>query len=57
MIGIFGGTFNPIHTGHCRSAIELIDCLGLEKMHVVPCGLPPHRETPKVDAVQRLAMV
>ena len=57
MIGIFGGTFNPIHHGHLRSALEMVELLGLYKLHIVPCGIPPHRETPQVGAQQRLAML
>lgn len=57
MIGIFGGTFNPIHHGHLRSALEMVELLGLTKLHIVPCGIPPHRETPQVGAEQRLAML
>jgi len=57
MIGLFGGTFNPIHWGHIRTAAKLKKTLNIEKMILMPCGLPPHREKPDVDAPTRLAMV
>ncbi|HEY7775152.1 MAG TPA: nicotinate-nicotinamide nucleotide adenylyltransferase, partial [Kineobactrum sp.] len=56
-IAVFGGTFNPIHYGHLRSAIELVDLLGLERLHLMPCALPPHREVPGCPAVRRADMV
>lgn len=42
-IGIFGGTFNPIHYGHLRSAEEAREALGLDQIVFVPCFLPPHK--------------
>jgi len=57
MIGILGGTFNPIHFGHLRPALELVEVLRLDHLRLIPCGLPPHREAPHVGAQQRLAMV
>lgn len=56
-IGLFGGTFDPVHIGHLRTALELRDHLRLDAMHLVPCADPPHRETPRIPAVQRLAML
>lgn len=55
--GIFGGTYNPVHWGHVRTASEIASALGLEKMLMVPCGLPPHREQPQVSAETRLEML
>lgn len=43
-IGIFGGTFNPIHLGHLRAAEEVREALDLEKVLFVPSHLPPHKE-------------
>jgi nicotinate-nucleotide adenylyltransferase len=56
-IGVFGGTFDPIHYGHLRTAYELLRKLRLSEVRFLPCGLPPHREAPVADAQQRLAMV
>lgn len=43
-LGIFGGTFNPIHLGHLRVAEEVRETLELEKILFVPSYLPPHKE-------------
>jgi nicotinate-nucleotide adenylyltransferase len=56
VIGILGGTFDPVHVGHLRVAIELREALALDEVRLVPCGVPPHRGTPAVTAVHRLAM-
>jgi len=41
--GIFGGTFNPVHYGHLRSAEEAREALDLDRIVFVPCFLPPHK--------------
>ncbi len=56
-LGLFGGTFDPIHFGHLRLAEEAIAHLGLGGVRWIPAGNPPHRGTPQVTAAQRLAMV
>jgi nicotinate-nucleotide adenylyltransferase len=43
-VGLFGGTFNPIHVGHLRVAEEALRQLGLAKVVFLPTGRPPHRE-------------
>ena len=57
MIGIFGGTFDPIHYGHLRTALELTQQIGLTRVHFVPCASPPHRAAPMIDGKLRLRMV
>lgn len=52
-----GGTFDPIHIGHLRSAIELREILSLDTVHMVVNRMPPHRQAPGVTPEDRLAMV
>ena len=56
-IGLFGGTFDPVHYGHLRTGFELMQALGLAEMRYIPAGRPPHRDQPLADAALRLAMV
>ena len=42
-IGIFGGTFNPIHCGHLRSAEEVREAFSLDRVYFVPSARPPHK--------------
>ncbi|MFT4767144.1 MAG: nicotinate-nucleotide adenylyltransferase [Glaciecola sp.] len=56
-MAVFGGTFNPIHFGHLRSALELLESLELAQLRFMPASEPPHREAPEVSAEHRAAMV
>jgi nicotinate-nucleotide adenylyltransferase len=60
-VGVFGGTFNPIHVGHLWAAEEVAEALGLERVIFVPSAAPPHkaerRDDPIAPAEQRLAWV
>jgi len=57
MIGLLGGTFDPIHFGHLRFAEELAEALALSELRLVPAGRPPHRQAPHAAAAHRAAMV
>ncbi|MFA7095247.1 MAG: nicotinate-nucleotide adenylyltransferase [Gammaproteobacteria bacterium] len=57
MIGIFGGTFDPVHHGHLRAALELLQDLELSELRLIPSRIPPHRGTPGATPEQRLAML
>lgn len=57
VIGIFGGTFDPIHQGHVQCALQVHQQCPLEHIRLMPCHLPPHRATPGVSAQQRADMV
>ena len=56
-MGIFGGTFDPIHYGHLRTAFEMLQALRFDEVRFMPCGSPPHREAPVASAELRLQMV
>lgn len=57
-IGLFGGTFNPIHMGHLRGAEEIREAFSLEEVVFIPAALPPHKVTEKLmEAHHRLEMV
>lgn len=58
MIGVMGGTFDPIHVGHLVIAEEAREALGLDRVLFVPAGVPPHKPAGEVTPVEhRLAMV
>jgi nicotinate-nucleotide adenylyltransferase len=56
-VGILGGTFDPVHIGHLRSALEVAEFMQLDELRLIPAARPPHRSTPQVGAAERLALV
>lgn len=54
---IYGGTFDPIHHGHLRLALEVCDALNVARINLVPCHIPPHRGDTGADSGQRLALI
>jgi nicotinate-nucleotide adenylyltransferase len=57
-LGVFGGTFDPIHVGHLDCAAAARDALGLDEIVFVPSHIPPHRSTDtRATGFQRFAMV
>lgn len=56
-VGIFGGTFDPIHYGHLRTAFEMLQALRFEEVRFVPSGDPPHRGKTYASAPVRMQMV
>jgi nicotinate-nucleotide adenylyltransferase len=57
LIGINGGTFDPIHFGHLRSALEVLMHLNLDEVKFIPSFQPVHKDCPEVSAVHRCEMV
>lgn len=56
-IGLLGGTFDPVHNGHLRLAVELYERLNLAEVRFIPSAYPPHRDQPVASAQLRLKMV
>jgi len=56
-IGIFGGTFNPIHKAHFELAIEFIESFSLDKLYVIPNNIPPLKNSHGVSGGDRLKML
>ena len=56
-IGVFGGTFDPVHYGHLRSAFEMLQALDFEEVRFIPCSDPPHRGVTYATAAQRYRLV
>jgi nicotinate-nucleotide adenylyltransferase len=57
MICILGGTFDPVHFGHLRTALDVQQALGIPRLHLLPCRVPPHRPEPQLPASGRLQLL
>jgi nicotinate-nucleotide adenylyltransferase len=57
MIGVLGGTFDPIHYGHLRTALDVMESAGLEEVRFIPLYQAVHREQPEVTGEVRLRMI
>jgi nicotinate-nucleotide adenylyltransferase len=57
MIGVLGGTFDPVHIAHLRCALEVQQSLRLSEVRLIPSRQPPHRDPPFATPDQRLAML
>ena len=59
-IGLFGGTFDPVHWGHLRSAEEVSETFGLDRLYFIPTSIPPHKRgqttTPASDRLQMVRL-
>jgi len=56
-IGLYGGTFDPIHLAHLQAALEAAEQARLDEVRLLPCANPPHRTAPAASAAHRLAML
>ena len=56
-IGLLGGAFDPVHTGHIHMALDCIKTLDLEEVRFIPAHIPPHKAATAAPPSQRLAML
>jgi len=57
LVGIFGGSFDPVHHGHLRSMVELDEALSLDQLRLMPNRQSPLKDQPGASSEQRLAML
>lgn len=56
-MGVYGGSFDPVHFGHLRTALEVRLQLALDELRFIPSGDPPHKAGPKASAADRIRML
>lgn len=56
-IGMLGGTFDPVHFGHLRTALDVVEQLQLDQLRLIPCTRSPHRQAPVASGPQRRLML
>ena len=49
-VGLLGGSFNPVHNGHLRLAVEALEQMGLDRVELVPAFIPPHKDQQAVHS-------
>ena len=57
MIGIYGGSFDPVHLGHLKTATSIKNELGIERLFLLPCYQPVHKQSLNYSSEQRLEML
>lgn len=57
LVACFGGTFDPVHNGHLQAAREVGQRADCREVRLIPCHVPPHRETPSATPAARVAML
>tara|TARA_Y100000590_G_scaffold223407_1_gene252714 strand:+ start:9468 stop:10130 length:663 start_codon:yes stop_codon:yes gene_type:complete len=57
LVGIFGGTFDPVHNGHTETIRSLLNLITFKEIRVIPNGIPPHRPSVIASTSERLQMV
>ena len=57
LVGIFGGSFDPVHHGHLRTLVDLEEALGFDQLRLMPAHQSPHKEQPGATNAQRLTML
>lgn len=57
IVGLLGGTFDPVHNGHLRIGLEVMHAMSMEELRFIPCADPPHKTSTNADYAQRSAML